>query len=110
MPVNSNSRRLSFFFFNDTATTEIYTLSLHDALPNSRVPRSGITNWLTADQASAMTTPSANMSRTIGGSDAGRVGVAPSAPARPAAGDTGARRPGNVRVSTSVATSDTMTG
>src|SRR5450432_4515196 len=29
------SRRfgVSFFFFNDTATTEIYTLSLHDALP-----------------------------------------------------------------------------
>src|SRR2546429_6870702 len=26
-----------FFFFNDTATTEIYTLSLHDALPISRV-------------------------------------------------------------------------
>src|SRR5256885_16594294 len=26
-------QRLSFFFFNDTATTEIYTLSLHDALP-----------------------------------------------------------------------------
>src|SRR2546430_11417184 len=25
--------RTSFFFFNDTATTEIYTLSLHDALP-----------------------------------------------------------------------------
>ena len=23
----------TFFFFNDTATTEIYTLSLHDALP-----------------------------------------------------------------------------
>src|SRR5579862_10016537 len=40
-----------FFFFNDTATTEIYTLSLHDALPisratrrlpNSRSPRAGI--------------------------------------------------------------------
>src|SRR5437667_10404094 len=30
--------RLLFFFFNDTATTEIYTLSLHDALPIS--PRS----------------------------------------------------------------------
>src|SRR3712207_6859783 len=33
----------SFFFFNDTATTEIYTLSLHDALPictkNSTVSR-----------------------------------------------------------------------
>src|SRR2546422_8030849 len=28
-----------FFFFNDTATTEIYTLSLHDALPiSSAVP------------------------------------------------------------------------
>src|SRR2546422_10297471 len=30
-----------FFFFNDTATTEIYTLSLHDALPISR-PRSRV--------------------------------------------------------------------
>src|SRR6185437_11079905 len=29
-PINN-----SFFFFNDTATTEIYTLSLHDALPIS---------------------------------------------------------------------------
>src|SRR5690242_21026234 len=29
-----------FFFFNDTATTEIYTLSLHDALPISRTARS----------------------------------------------------------------------
>src|SRR2546425_7907648 len=40
-----------FFFFNDTATTEIYTLSLHDALPISlghcgecHTPR----NWLGA--------------------------------------------------------------
>src|SRR5258707_13323527 len=29
-----------FFFFNDTATTEIYTLSLHDALPISRATSS----------------------------------------------------------------------
>src|SRR6266536_4476031 len=28
---------LFFFFFNDTATTEIYTLSLHDALPIPRL-------------------------------------------------------------------------
>src|SRR2546422_7165443 len=28
-----------FFFFNDTATTEIYTLSLHDALPISLIRR-----------------------------------------------------------------------
>src|SRR2546421_6676867 len=38
----------AFFFFNDTATTEIYTLSLHDALPIScssavrrSIPRAG---------------------------------------------------------------------
>src|SRR2546430_9547793 len=31
-------RQLLTFFFNDTATTEIYTLSLHDALPISRAP------------------------------------------------------------------------
>src|SRR3989475_10174780 len=30
---------LLFFFFNDTATTEIYTLSLHDALPISAMSR-----------------------------------------------------------------------
>src|SRR5256885_8087308 len=30
-----NATIFSFFFFNDTATTEIYTLSLHDALPIS---------------------------------------------------------------------------
>src|SRR2546429_8190207 len=34
--------RFFFFFFNDTATTEIYTLSLHDALPILR------TSWLSA--------------------------------------------------------------
>src|SRR5260370_774100 len=39
------SSALFFFFFNDTATTEIYTLSLHDALPISNagalVPAAG---------------------------------------------------------------------
>src|SRR2546422_7337167 len=33
---------VSFFFFNDTATTEIYTLSLHDALPISGRLRPGV--------------------------------------------------------------------
>src|SRR2546427_8492757 len=40
------------FFFNDTATTEIYTLSLHDALPicpskncSSRLPSKTMSNW-----------------------------------------------------------------
>src|SRR5256885_12064130 len=31
----TSPRLLNYFFFNDTATTEIYTLSLHDALPIS---------------------------------------------------------------------------
>src|SRR6266478_10246609 len=37
-----------FFFFNDTATTEIYTLSLHDALPvcvRDHSIRSGSSRW-----------------------------------------------------------------
>src|SRR5438874_3311538 len=33
MPRPDNICRYLLFFFNDTATTEIYTLSLHDALP-----------------------------------------------------------------------------
>src|SRR3989454_11592246 len=35
-----------FFFFNDTATTEIYTLSLHDALPISSRVRFGYEHGL----------------------------------------------------------------
>src|SRR2546426_12821155 len=42
----------SFFFFNDTATTEIYTLSLHDALPISPGTMIGID--LDADDASTL--------------------------------------------------------
>src|SRR3989337_4036434 len=41
-----------FFFFNDTATTEIYTLSLHDALPISAptrvAPPRTVNGWMTA--------------------------------------------------------------
>src|SRR3712207_7537612 len=35
---------MCFFFFNDTATTEIYTLSLHDALPICSMPSSSKTS------------------------------------------------------------------
>src|SRR5687768_17624025 len=35
-PTRSSLVDVQFFFFNSTATTEIYTLSLHDALPISR--------------------------------------------------------------------------
>src|SRR5260221_13123335 len=53
MPAVSHARSISyratiitlhiifFFFFNDTATTEIYTLSLHDALPIYAVVHEG---------------------------------------------------------------------
>src|SRR5690348_18394595 len=37
-----------FFFFNDTATTEIYTLSLHDALPIFRTAFASLTALFTA--------------------------------------------------------------
>src|SRR5256885_9481114 len=42
-----------FFFFNDTATTEIYTLSLHDALPISHA----LGMRVTATRASGRTGP-----------------------------------------------------
>src|SRR5258706_6973066 len=41
MCIVSNRCCYSFFFFNDTATTEIYTLSLHDALPICARPGPG---------------------------------------------------------------------
>src|SRR5438270_13634506 len=43
----------SFFFFNDTPTTEIYTLSLHDALPISR--RQFSRNWSCRASAHSLT-------------------------------------------------------
>src|SRR3712207_8264602 len=42
-----------FFFFNDTATTEIYTLSLHDALPICRVTSTNATSASSASQSSS---------------------------------------------------------
>src|SRR3712207_8427720 len=45
----------TFFFFNDTATTEIYTLSLHDALPISMEKKSTSGAKRSASRASAGT-------------------------------------------------------
>src|SRR2546429_3646350 len=42
---NKRSVHFFFFFFNDTATTEIYTLSLHDALPISLLSPSAGTRY-----------------------------------------------------------------
>src|SRR5271165_7550459 len=44
--LDSSSNAILVFFFNDTATTEIYTLSLHDALPICR-PGSRALKWPT---------------------------------------------------------------
>src|SRR5438445_5157299 len=57
-----------FFFFNDTATTEIYTLSLHDALPISggpvplERPQAGVVEVLHPDR-SGTTTPDRKSTR-----------------------------------------------
>src|SRR2546430_14818835 len=40
--INGAFLNFIFFFFNDTATTEIYTLSLHDALPICRAMTAAI--------------------------------------------------------------------
>src|SRR5258708_18627536 len=46
-----------FFFFNDTATTEIYTLSLHDALPI-------LASWLEAAPDGSQTAPTEQVAET----------------------------------------------
>src|SRR2546430_11159078 len=55
-----------FFFFNDTATTEIYTLSLHDALPIScaftRVPGRSSSVPRTATSSPSCTSPKTSVS------------------------------------------------
>src|SRR5947199_3990157 len=42
LPDFQSSRRTVFFFFNNPATNEIYTLSLHDALPISKCPAASL--------------------------------------------------------------------
>src|SRR5437660_9388264 len=53
----SNYRSLYSFFFNDTATTEIYTLSLHDALPIF---------WIRRQEIQPMTTSRSKDERKLG--------------------------------------------
>src|SRR6266511_5944301 len=57
---------LLFFFFNDTATTEIYTLSLHDALPISAATNA----WMACFGDAQRTNVSAPAARMLATSDA----------------------------------------
>src|SRR5258708_21784168 len=54
----SPSHSSFFFFFNDTATTEIYTLSLHDALPIFLRPFSNTRETVSSSPASKARTSS----------------------------------------------------
>jgi len=68
--------------------------------PNSRVPRSGIRNWLTDDQVSAMSMPTPSMSQKTR-SSRGAIARALSAPReRGAAGGVGGKRRRSARPST----------
>src|SRR2546429_4532461 len=53
---NPSSTSIILFFFNDTATTEIYTLSLHDALPISSGRPNENPRYVSKAQASPSTT------------------------------------------------------
>src|SRR2546429_5898386 len=56
-----------FFFFNDTATTEIYTLSLHDALPISHRPAaSASAPWRSRIRCTASSIPTSTTSPACG--------------------------------------------
>src|SRR2546430_4547209 len=59
-----------FFFFNDTATTEIYTLSLHDALPISSARRRSRTAAPPSTLRSRRPSPSLSFTRSRGTSAA----------------------------------------
>src|SRR3712207_7721157 len=68
---------LIFFFFNDTATTEIYTLSLHDALPISRSTTSA-----SRSSSAGSSTGAASGSARAPGEGRSRSGSAPAATSR----------------------------
>src|SRR5215475_8417681 len=63
-----------FFFFNDTATTEIYTLSLHDALPILHIIHAGVF-WLAVPVLWAATAPAGIICRGGAAHHAGAAGV-----------------------------------
>src|SRR3712207_7396086 len=63
------------FFFNDTATTEIYTLSLHDALPISLVPLAHASTGVSENTAAVWADPSTSAAVRIERDAIGRVAI-----------------------------------
>src|SRR5256885_12237360 len=59
----SQRTAICFFFFNDTATTEIYTLSLHDALPISSITASAHGSGTSARESRRAFCPSSTTTR-----------------------------------------------
>src|SRR6266446_3666904 len=59
-----SSRIIFIFFFNDTPTTEIYTLSLHDALPILRRLQRGVQRPAVRDQGDVGTRPAEDRKST----------------------------------------------
>src|SRR2546428_5109321 len=106
-PVHTPRSVEFFFFFNDTATTEIYTLSLHDALPISRavgaarhrVGRRGARGALAHERSAGAGARSERRAHHARGRTGGGVGGGGAA-ARPprAGGDAGGCRPTRRRV------------
>src|SRR3989454_12379926 len=90
-----------FFFFNDTATTEIYTLSLHDALPISaaagpgarRVPRGVVLPEARAARQDARQIPHQDEEPRARGAPGTRAAGAGAGGARRRGGGSGARAP-----------------
>src|SRR6476660_10600073 len=85
-----------FFFFNDTATTEIYTLSLHDALPISLAPYGGHEGFSTSGPLTRTVADAAALLDVMAGYETGDAWWAPP-PDRPFAAEAGAD-PGRLRV------------
>src|SRR3712207_7393722 len=82
-----------FFFFNDTATTEIYTLSLHDALPIWRAAR--------MRGAQAVGAPEVGGGARAGAGPTGRPGDGPRAHRRRRRGPAAARDRKSTRLNSS---------
>src|ERR1039457_6648996 len=61
--VRSAEQQTPIFFFNDTATTEIYPLSIHDALPILNIIESA--RWVAPDSFAATTLPLALIVRSL---------------------------------------------